>query len=371
MEAFLADRDPKAYENLVERLLASPRYGERWARHWLDLVRYAESRGHEFEPIIPNAYQYRDYIIRAFNADLPYDRLVTEHIAGDLLTQPRLHPQAQFNESILGTGFWFLGEEVHSPVDIRQDECDRMDNRIDVVGKTFLALTIGCARCHDHKFDAISQRDYYALQGFLISSSYRQARFETQEKEAAIATALEAARDTARKELFGLYARTERPVLDKLADYLLAAREAAAKENPDLAALATARGIDPQLLKAWTAELMTARGNAEHVLHPKRELDATRPGPEVAGLLVAGVDGGRRVRELVDDDEARVGLIGQDDLVDGAGRVQEPAGLGRSIGARRVPELDRDSRQRRGDRPAGLGRGWACGCRRPDAGDRQ
>ncbi|HVW02351.1 MAG TPA: DUF1549 domain-containing protein, partial [Planctomycetaceae bacterium] len=291
--AFLADDSPKAFEKVVDRLLASPHFGERWGRHWLDLVRYAESRGHEFEPIIPNAYQYRDYVIRAFNADLPYDRLVTEHLAGDLLPEPRMHPEARFNESVLGTGFWFLGEEVHSPVDIRQDECDRMDNRIDVVGKTFLALTIGCARCHDHKFDAISQKDYYALQGFLISSSYRQARFETQEKEAEIAQALEASRDAARKELFGLYARAERPVLEKLADYLLAAREAAAHENPDLPAIAKTHNIDPQLLKAWTAELTTARGSAEHVLHPFAVLTASSS-EEAAKQLAALADTGRK-----------------------------------------------------------------------------
>ena len=91
---------------------------------------------------------------------MPYDQFVSEHIAGDLLPDPRRHPNDGFNESILGTGFWFLGEEVHSPVDIRQDQADRFDNRIDVFGKTFLGLTVACARCHDHKFDAISTKDY-------------------------------------------------------------------------------------------------------------------------------------------------------------------------------------------------------------------
>ena len=127
-------------------------------------------RGHEFDYDIPNAYHYRDYVIRAFNADVPYDQFVAEHVAGDLLPTPRLHPTEGFNESILGTGFWFLGEEVHSPVDIRQDQADRFDNRIDVLTKTFLGLTVACARCHDHKFDAISTKDYYALSGFLESS---------------------------------------------------------------------------------------------------------------------------------------------------------------------------------------------------------
>ena len=158
---------------VVNHLLDSPHFGERWGRHWLDLVRYAESRGHEFDPNIPNAFEYRDYVIRALNADVPYDQFVTEHVAGDLLAQPRLHPTEVWTESILATGFWFLCEWIHSPVDIRKDECDRVDNQLDVFSKSFLGLTVTCARCHDHKFDAISQKDYYALAGYLRSSSYR------------------------------------------------------------------------------------------------------------------------------------------------------------------------------------------------------
>ena len=156
--AFLADPSPGAYERLVDRLLASPHYGERWARHWLDLVRYAETAGHEFDYDIPNAFRYRDYVIRAFNADLPYDQFVVEHIAGDLLDEPRRHPAEGFNESILGTGFYFLGEGTHSPVDVREEEMRRIDNQIDVLSKTFLGLTVACARCHDHKFDPITNK---------------------------------------------------------------------------------------------------------------------------------------------------------------------------------------------------------------------
>ena len=172
---FLADPAPDAYERLVDRLLASPSYGERWARHWLDLVRYAETAGHEYDYEIVNAYRYRDYVIRAWNADLPFDRFVTEQIAGDLLDPPRRHPALGFNESILGTGFYFLGEGTHSPVDIREEEMRRIDNQIDVMSKTFLGLTLACARCHDHKFDPITKEDYYALAGFLRSSRHQQA----------------------------------------------------------------------------------------------------------------------------------------------------------------------------------------------------
>jgi len=174
----------------VDRLLASPAFGERWGRHWLDLVRYAESRGHEFEPDIPNAYQYRDYIVRALNADVPYDRLMLEHLAGDVLPDPRIDAKGT-NESVPGTGFWHLGEEVHSPVDLKQDQADRLDNRIDVMTKTFLGMTVSCARCHDHKFDAISTKDYYALFGLLEGSSYRQVRIDGWEQNRKVAAELE------------------------------------------------------------------------------------------------------------------------------------------------------------------------------------
>ena len=189
--AFLSDASPQATERLVDELLDSPHFGERWGRHWLDLVRYAESRGHEFDNDTPNAFQYRDYIIRALNADVPYDQLVREHIAGDLLDAAAIaSEQDGFNESMLGTGFWFLGEWVHSPVDIRKDEADRFDNMIDVMSKTFLGVTVSCARCHDHKFDAISTADYYSLSGFLQSSDYRQVRFESLEHNRRIADEL-------------------------------------------------------------------------------------------------------------------------------------------------------------------------------------
>ena len=172
VEAFANDASPDAYEMLVERLLASPHHGERWGRHWLDLVRFSETSGHEFDYDIPLAYRYRDYVIRAFNADIPYDQFVVEHLAGDLLPEPRRDPATGTNESILGTGFFRLLEGVHSPVDLREDGATRIDNQIDVMGKAFLGLTIACARCHDHKFDAITTGDYYALNGILASSRH-------------------------------------------------------------------------------------------------------------------------------------------------------------------------------------------------------
>ena len=196
--AFLADRSPDAFEKVVERLLASPHYGERWGRHWLDLVGFAETSGHEFDYDIPDAYRYRDYVVRALNADLPYDQFVVEQIAGDLVDPPRLHPSAGFNESILGTGLYFLGEGTHSPVDLLEEEASRIDHQIDVVSKTFLGLTVACARCHDHKFDAITTADYYALSGYLKSSRQQAAFIDPPARIAAQVTALGAQKDALR-----------------------------------------------------------------------------------------------------------------------------------------------------------------------------
>ena len=167
---FLRDETPEAYDKVIERLLASPHYGERWARHWLDLVRFGETSGHEFDPDKTDAWRYRDYVIRSFNQDLPYDRFVREHIAGDLLPQQRLAPDGTHWDSPLASGFFGLGEERNAADDVAQVRADRIDNQLDVMGKAFLGLTIGCARCHDHKFDPIPTEDYYSLAGVLHSS---------------------------------------------------------------------------------------------------------------------------------------------------------------------------------------------------------
>ena len=170
IQAFVNDTDPKAYEKMVDRLLASPGFGERWARHWLDLVRYAETYGHEGDYAVRHAWRYRDYVIRALNDDVPYDQFVREHVAGDLLENPRINKEEGYNESILATAFWYMHQATHAPVDVLQDDADRIDNQIDVAGKAFLGMTVACARCHEHKFDAISEDDYYAMAGFLQSS---------------------------------------------------------------------------------------------------------------------------------------------------------------------------------------------------------
>ncbi|WP_237701162.1 PSD1 and planctomycete cytochrome C domain-containing protein [Maribacter sp. HTCC2170] len=172
IEEFLSDDSEDAYEKLVDHYLNSPEFGERWARHWMDLVRYAETKGHEFDYTITGAWKYRDYLIRAFNDDLPYDQLVKEHLAGDLLKTQRYQKETGISESQLGTVFYTMGEGTHSPVDIKQDEADRIDNIIDVTTKTFQGLTVSCAKCHDHKFDPILAEDYYGLYGIMESTRF-------------------------------------------------------------------------------------------------------------------------------------------------------------------------------------------------------
>jgi hypothetical protein len=272
IDAFLHDQAAAAFDKVVDGLLASPHFGERWARHWLDLVRYAETRGHEFDFAAPNAYQYRDYVIRAFNADVPYNLFVTEHLAGDLLDRPRLHPTAGFDESILGTGFWFLGEWVHSPVDIRQDEADRLDNMIDVAMKTFQGLTVGCARCHDHKFDAISTRDYYALAGFLQSASYRLARFDSLDHNRRLARELEIMRARQRPPLQHAMADVLRPGVNRLADYLLAAQDHRRGRSPE--EIAQSRHLQSSVLRHWVTHLQQAVKDDSDPFHAWAKLAA-------------------------------------------------------------------------------------------------
>jgi hypothetical protein len=156
-EAFLADAGPDAYARLVERLLTSPAYGERWAQHWLDLVRYAETDGFKADDFRPTAYQFRDWVVRALSADLPYDVFVRRQLAGD-----ELEPDNP--EALVATGLERLGPDEYNAANLEQRRQEILDDVTDVTGSVFLGLTLGCARCHDHKFDPISQVDYYRFQ---------------------------------------------------------------------------------------------------------------------------------------------------------------------------------------------------------------
>ena len=168
-DAFLNDTAPNAYEKLVDRLLADPRYGERWARHWLDLVRYAETHGFENDGARPHAWRYRDYVIRAFNSDKPYDRFLKEQIGGD-----ELYPGDA--DAITATGFARLGPWDELSTDHPQRWQDYLNDVTDTTGSVVLGLTVGCARCHNHKYDRITQADYYRLQSFYAGTKWVETR---------------------------------------------------------------------------------------------------------------------------------------------------------------------------------------------------
>ena len=159
VDAFLADPAPDAYEKAVDRLLASPRYGERWGRHWLDLVRYAETDGYEFDAPKPNAWRYRDYVIKSLNDDKPYDRFLKEQIAGD-----EVSPSS--DEALIATGYYRVGPWDSGAPDKLQAGFDELDDVIGTTGQVFLGLTVNCARCHDHKSDPFPTADYYRLLAF-------------------------------------------------------------------------------------------------------------------------------------------------------------------------------------------------------------
>ncbi|HYP09778.1 MAG TPA: PSD1 and planctomycete cytochrome C domain-containing protein [Bryobacteraceae bacterium] len=175
VEAFEADSSPDAFSKVVESLLASPHYGERWARHWLDLVRYADSGGFEFDRDRPQAWRYRDYVIRAFNEDKPYDRFVREQIAGD-----ELYPDSA--DARIATGYLRLGPENN--LKNEQTRLDELDDVVVTTSNAFLGVTVGCARCHNHKFDPIPQKDYYRMQAvFYPMKPYEYPLISAQEME--------------------------------------------------------------------------------------------------------------------------------------------------------------------------------------------
>jgi len=224
VDAFLADGSDDAYEKLVDRLLASPAYAERWGRRWLDVVRYAESDGHNADAYRPDAWRYRDYVVRSFAADKPYDRFVAEQLAGDEVAPD--DPDAR-----IATGFLRLGPYESNQRNVRGQWADILNEITDVAGEAFLGLSVGCARCHDHKFDPIAQADYFRLQAFFapilpvddLPLSTAAAKAEHDAKLAAY----EAASAEARARL----AELEKPYRDKL-EY-----EAIVKFTPDLQAL--------------------------------------------------------------------------------------------------------------------------------------
>jgi uncharacterized protein DUF1553/uncharacterized protein DUF1549/cytochrome c len=270
IDAYLSDTSREAQQRVVDRLLASPHYGERWARHWLDLVRFAETNGHEFDNDKLDAWRYRDYVIRALNEDVPYDRFVIEHIAGDLLPQKRLSADGKHWESPLGTGFYWFGEVLNSATDSVKSRADEVDNQIDVVTKAFLGLTGACSRCHDHKFDPIPTSDYYALAGFLHSTNVSETVVDSPSTVKRI--------DAARTRIAAINRQIERLLMPALQDqiqsldaYLLTAAKVILKKTGDrpetIRGIARQRGLSGDLLFAWAERIESAEQQPGSVFH--------------------------------------------------------------------------------------------------------
>jgi hypothetical protein len=162
-EALLKDPSPTGFDRLADQLLSRSAYGERWARHWLDLVRYAETNGYERDGIKPHVWRYRDYVIRAFNNDKPYDQFIREQLAGDELTSPGANAPGSPADALIATGYYRLGPWDDEPADPAEDRFDQLDDMVSTTSQVFLGLTLGCARCHNHKFEPLTALDYYRM----------------------------------------------------------------------------------------------------------------------------------------------------------------------------------------------------------------
>ncbi|MBN9692783.1 MAG: PSD1 domain-containing protein [Verrucomicrobia bacterium] len=263
MQEFLNDPSPRAYAAAVDRLLASPRYGERWGRHWLDVARYADSKGYVFEQErrFSHSYTYRDWVVNALNQDLPYDQFLIQQIAGDQVATPD-NPWPMAAQGFLTLGRRFL-DNIH----------DIIDDRIDVVTRGTMGLTVACARCHDHKYDPVPTGDYYALYGVFNSSQ------EPGEKpllgpnpNAQKAAAYERDRAERMKELQEFRAERTADISKKLrervGDYLLAAQDSMGLDWTNLEGLARVRSLDPGLVGAWKGRLEQWQGSPTPAFGP-------------------------------------------------------------------------------------------------------
>ena len=277
IDAFIGDESSDAFAKLVDRLLASPRYGERWGRHWLDVVRYADARDLiqlPAESDFREVWRYRDWVVASFNRDLPYDQFVARQVAGDLL-QPANKTQIDA-DALVATGFLSIADFVPGDVDKQQMIADYVNDQIDVVGRAILGLTIGCARCHDHKFDPITTEDYYSLAGIFFSTRLIPSpvkgntplvRVPLLPPAEIAAIEAEQVRDKSRiaeltREVATFGEREYRPYLDRCiasetSKSLLALWEfnhpAAGTSQPSIADFATSRGLDLNKLTRWKA----------------------------------------------------------------------------------------------------------------------
>lgn len=265
MEAFIEDDSPTAVQSLIDRLLASPHYGERWGRHWLDIARYADSNGVDENIAHGNAWRYRDYVIASFNSDKPYDQFVVEQLAGDLMDSEG-NPTLR-NERLVATGFMVLGPKILAEQDQTKMAMDIIDEQLDTIGRSMLGLTLGCARCHTHKFDPISHHDYYGLAG-IFQSTHTMDSYATVAKwhENEIPTPVEAEQIAACNEQI---AQQEKRIADRLAS-AFADLPAPAETDP-AAPEKTAAEKEALLSDEVKAELQTLREALQALIDSKPE----------------------------------------------------------------------------------------------------
>src|SRR5260370_5099159 len=291
--AFLDDQSKDAFRKVVDRLLASPRYGERWGRHWLDVARYADSTGNDEDHRYPYAWRYRDYVIDFFNRDLPYDQFIREQLAGDLLPSP---DGGTVNaRGIVATGLLALGPKALAQQDKTKMMSDIYDEQVAVVSKAFLGITVACARCHDHKFDPILTKDYYSMISIFASTRdfagggqgvskmlFRplapQAEYERYKiYERKVGQAELAVQDVTDRERDN-YTKQLSP---KLADYMVAAQRVY-QDGAQLAAVAGEKGLEEDVLGKWVTYLKPTPESRPH-LNDWRSAPADKSG-EVARI---------------------------------------------------------------------------------------
>lgn len=267
----------KSVEKLVDIILQSPHFGEHWARHWMDVVRFSETHGNEWNYEVHHAWRYRDYLIRAFNNDVPYDQFIREHLAGDLLPKPRWNEAEQFNESVIGTGFFRFGEVNHDDcISLRSIGYDLADNQIDTLSKAFQATTVACARCHNHKLDAISTEDYYALLAVVRSSRNVSHCIDSPQINAAPKLRLRELKRELRKELAAAW----KSEASMFGSYMRAAHAARAKQPH---AVALSMGLDPQRLEKWVAALAVEKQPLEEPFEIWRRMSSVET-PDAADI---------------------------------------------------------------------------------------
>ena len=279
-----------ALAQMVETLLESPHFGERFARHWMDVVRYTDTYGYEWDNPAKGAWEYRDYLIRAFNDDIGFDQLIREQLAGDLLPGPRINERAGVNESLIGPMFYHMGEHRHgSSLGFNGLHQDMIDNKIDAFSKAFLATTVACARCHNHKLDAVSQKDYYALAGVFMSPRWTSRVVDAPGRHDEAIAALGNLRGEIHRQLSALWAPADdefpiRPsVLKKWAAEQSAALKAATPDDVGYPVARIAASGDATIVSDWSelrsqwastrSARMTSRGSGYTVIS-----DFSQPG---------------------------------------------------------------------------------------------